>query len=44
MKELNFDIDSLDYFIDEIVKREKSAYLPNQFNFPYWDGNDRLTD
>jgi len=44
MKELDFDIDSIDYFIDEIVKREKSAYLPNQFNFPYWDGNDRLTD
>lgn len=44
LKEYNFYENSTNNLVEEIIKREKLAYLPEEFNFLYWDGNDRLTD
>jgi len=44
LKEYNFYENNTNNLIEEIIKREKLAYLPEAYNFPYWDGNDRLTD
>jgi len=41
---LNLIDKSYQSIVDSIIIRENNAYLPEQINYLYWDGSDRLTD